>query len=996
MKMTPNQTLFDWPYGMFNRFISKPIILYMESGMMDIKRSGSKDPEAYKPATFHKMQNLCPYTGMLAIQAWKLAPEPNSCPTTKVTIKASEAKDLAASIESETLGCSPKSDTVTMEDPAGSHLVCYYTYSPSFSTPIGFMPSTSINGNFAMSDVHQQSLRDTASASKSTTMDKTCRLEEGGKEVFKDPGKNPVFCGLDMLIRKQNLVKKPASVYTGKLKMFIQALYGTKEGKVKVTWDKYGNISQSLPYPGAPQNVALRSPVELNDTDYLLYTDDKFNYYLINTLGGGMFNILQPDELGRSLRNWMLENKDTFYSDKKKRWAYEAYLLSTCQCKKWQGFGPAATAAMMKTKGHGSPMAFGWKANVQGNQWAVVNIELKDNHAVSTLHEASVSIDQGEMDLLITTERDRRMDSLRDQIENKLPTGVIRATYTGLNVKYTKKLITIGQVKIDLECLEGDPDSGEWHYAYIEEVVKPGEQPKLTPEQVEKLKKDAEEDEKQYGGLLYSKDYYNTLKRLWSISISTTGPVNFQVSYMRDKMCTFDDEFQLYRHNPTCEDDPKFPRPTFNGSFPVYCWYDIDDNLMKVEYHYTDNTNFMNTGFSEPIPCGGGSWASQSENYQNGTIMSGFVVNGNMLCTGKTGHRSASASESTIDAGKDPGMWDVSCRLLTSCIKPVVLRFNYSSIRYFYRYWEKLWWGEGSSTFSSESDYEECGSFLMIPRHDCEGVYIGSKSGKGGSKTTGSQTFLGLTTLQIYSLSNSGWETCLSWAGFTSIVKITCAGLWAGAIKYGSKNQGPLWLNGGAFSGNNSRIRRWGVSGEDRAIYDGPAMPAGQESGGTVGDPWVLDRMRFLSSQSETQSNSSLKATIMFFGRKGVANTLQHEEVSKNQTVVSNYSVSREKAKFTAGYHGSYVIEAINDAWGPQPSGASVVTGEAAVLLLGAYDDFFGWLSPKEPFIATFGTQTSLQSFQGVAIVRGNGLKKFPENIGIPSSSTCKYFVGSI
>ena len=87
----------------------------------------------------------------------------------------------------------------------------------------------------------------------------------------------------DLLKRKQCLISCPASVFSGKLRLYVQALYGRKFKSPETTAFSFQRIGFNAPTLIIPSNTTFS--VGLNNaysSSNGIYTDEKWNYYLLN------------------------------------------------------------------------------------------------------------------------------------------------------------------------------------------------------------------------------------------------------------------------------------------------------------------------------------------------------------------------------------------------------------------------------------------------------------------------------------------------------------------------------------------------------------------------------------------------------------------------------------------------------------------------------------------------------------------------------------------
>lgn len=191
----------------------------------------------------------------------------------------------------------------------------------------------------------------------------------------------PVFCPdtVGMLKRKRAQSFFPSSAFNAKMRLFVQSVYGSK--RTDYTMDLGSGYIGSLQIGDEGVNPYFFS------TGYVLYTGSDYQYFMLElTEDQVKVNKLKLSKQGEKLRQWLLDNPQS--STEQRR--YEGYLLSTATFSGWYTVGDISEAYAK-----GSPHAYGWKANWNGDEAHVVVKQLKagtDNTWEYTHFKLTVSL----------------------------------------------------------------------------------------------------------------------------------------------------------------------------------------------------------------------------------------------------------------------------------------------------------------------------------------------------------------------------------------------------------------------------------------------------------------------------------------------------------------------------------------------------------------------------------------------------------------------------
>lgn len=151
----------------------------------------------------------------------------------------------------------------------------------------------------------------------------------------------------------------PASLWSGKMRMFVQSIYGSK--RTDYTMDVDADTRGGLTI----DNVEFQP----HDTGYALYTGSNYTYYVLKLTGTVSVSKLELSDQGEKLREWLIDNPQTAEETRR----YEAYLLSTATFGDWENVGTISTPV-----GDRGPFGYDWHVNWGGDKAHIVLHQLKD------------------------------------------------------------------------------------------------------------------------------------------------------------------------------------------------------------------------------------------------------------------------------------------------------------------------------------------------------------------------------------------------------------------------------------------------------------------------------------------------------------------------------------------------------------------------------------------------------------------------------------------
>lgn len=201
----------------------------------------------------------------------------------------------------------------------------------------------------------------------------------GGTEVAS--ASTPTYCGdlFGIWNRKRAQVFFPSSAFSGKMKQFVQSLYGSRREDYSMD-ELLGSLG------GLTIDGQVFDPY-FNTAGSVLYTGEDYTYYVL-LLSAASVRVaqLQLSDKGEDLRQWLLDNPQSATETRR----YEGYLLSTATFSDWHTIGDVSSAYAK-----GSPMAYSWHSNWDGTEAQIVTVSLKDgtDNVWKTTHfKATISL----------------------------------------------------------------------------------------------------------------------------------------------------------------------------------------------------------------------------------------------------------------------------------------------------------------------------------------------------------------------------------------------------------------------------------------------------------------------------------------------------------------------------------------------------------------------------------------------------------------------------
>lgn len=738
------------PFGIFNRFLVEGSEdIYLENGMIDLGNMGFRNPEAYKPCTLYTNAEQCPINGnVILIEENNPASDPGGCPKPislgKIKYDITFSQKYINGIESRVFGCKTKISDLTMIDPRGPGKDCYSYYQPSIPTVYPtIIPSLGVGGMIEVFLSTTEAYLAQRAASVSNTV---CRQRDASIANYKADA--PLYCGEELILKKYSAREFPGSVFSGKLRLYAQSIQGsilfdfqlndTGFGLSYKISLKSGNPGESFrPAEGAPGELRERS-YELNGRVHAMFRDSMYNYYLVNTTNW-TFSYLEPNKSGRKLRNYLREKGPSL--PKKEEMAYEAYLLSCCLPTR-----TAATNPNMQFEVSGSPFPFGWHGNWNGDRLARVGIGGIQNHARSAIHQATIELDT--VSMFEEELRRKKENLLRQKKTEDFALGNCWVYYTAASLSLKEGLSSdFNDMDPDNYCVIGDIEEGAWFFMTKKDS---------TEENAEGDQKAAEQNNKQYGGYVMSKEFYETFNSYAVVSGEESDYAEFQ--FRGGKVYSWD-EFQgaYYYHNLDYT-NPRKPA-TFEGDFevPLYCWFDKDDRLKVLNYYEVGTTNFDNISERDPDDCSAAfSKNGYTKTYNSGTYYHGFSVS--PAGVEDKAYRGGvyesfynyTGTESEFDS------WEWMCPpVVISCPNPELTDWSLEVASGLGPSCKGWWWGSlgqsvSTSTYRTSSDSNSGSSFFIVPKSDAECAVFGHMDTITSSKSYSFQAYYGTNNLQMW------------------------------------------------------------------------------------------------------------------------------------------------------------------------------------------------------------------------------------------------------
>lgn len=241
----------------------------------------------------------------------------------------------------------------------------------------------------------------------------------------------------DALATKKRAIRDcPSSLFHGKLRLWVQAIYGKKFSTADWT-TKYtmaGKLAPSMTIK-LPTTTNPNRAYTLNSNTTVLYTDDELNYWLIEIPSetGVTIRRLNLSLCGNVARDHLLTTAGKSLS-REERARFESIMLQTAEPDLTGSFTMSTSipAAL-----RGVTLCYGWKANWGGSK---ADIVLHVQRQGPTSADADVYFDASHLSL--TFKRDTKKVLTGEQTEKD------RWTVTGSDTGFKKWMVTVTQHNI--------------------------------------------------------------------------------------------------------------------------------------------------------------------------------------------------------------------------------------------------------------------------------------------------------------------------------------------------------------------------------------------------------------------------------------------------------------------------------------------------------------------------------------------------------------------
>lgn len=187
--------------------------------------------------------------------------------------------------------------------------------------------------------------------------------------------------------RKDAQTYFPPSVFGGKMRMYVQSIYGSKRTDYSYTEPLVGTkLNGDLTIDGEEYNPYRGT------TTHWIYTTDEYEYFLMS-LSSGTVTATQMElsKQGDRLRRWLLD--ESLGAEETRR--VEGYLLSTTSLGDTVTVASASDTAPANS--HGSAPIYGWHWNMAGTEGQIVAMSQVDEHSAEATHlKMTASLNTGE------------------------------------------------------------------------------------------------------------------------------------------------------------------------------------------------------------------------------------------------------------------------------------------------------------------------------------------------------------------------------------------------------------------------------------------------------------------------------------------------------------------------------------------------------------------------------------------------------------------------
>lgn len=874
------------PFGPFNRWGYEPLNIYLESGMLDLKSIGFKDPEAYKPANWKTSLAFTPITGQLNLELSGYRNDASSPPEHDAKIRSLRYRPVTGTTSpSKAIGCDKKSKNVDMIDPRGEGLECSGSYTPSFVPPVGLDPLSVLYGNVLNSMISQAE-----AIVSGNTYSNVVREDCIQRDTTPTPtqSQEAEFCSQSIIYKKWGVLSIPSSLFTGKLKLYVQCIYGG----VEVPWEykqddftKYILIGQES-VQLQNRTMAPRA-ILLEGKGKSLYTDSFHNFYIVSHGTNLKFNKLEPNPAGLRLQKYLIEYGSSL--NESQILAYEAYILTTCTPSKY-----ISLDTNLDINEVGFPFDHGWKANNKGDKLSWVGVTYKKGSAIRKTTLVTISLTESGIQSLYASERTRKIESLRSQA-----LGLIGApgTTTAVYSTTSARIVNAGQTN---EYIDGNLDFGYWYY-----VVVPLDENDTTAATLES------EENSDWGGLPNSKTFYLSLKNHFSANLSIQETGEFLEQMQTDKIFRWDPYFGLYEWLvPWFPNDGLSHESPVASNVPVYCFYDKNDHLVVIRYSYKPRSSGDDDeNFSFPLLCGPGPWEyciiSKGAGFESGFSSETINLSRTRQSSTFTTHKKGKVGTGVFMSG-----WGTSCEPSFCDSEPPAVIHPIGS---FWSHWMKSKIAtatDTTTTFSGELYYYNA---LVIPKDDCESVFLLQKqelSGQLSRISTQWETAVGARAKAIEDKSYDapapadcqGWLACaplplwltrVTFGGAAgNTFNVTSFGTYqysCSAYRPGQTIKMQDWGDGGLESYGNYAVSNYAPV--DATILENTSKRASMSKGlaylvGRLGEKPLVEEVAGDLSYSGTCANLSLSGT----NQQSLKKFLQFNEFTQSLPLIWPYN----------------------------------------------------------------------------------------------------------
>jgi len=350
--------------------------LYLESGFYDLRSSGKCTADAYKPALLQYDSETASYvTGVttplqgsvtLVRKFWEV----DTAYLVGARITPFSESDLAEIWECVVGGTSgsanPVWDSATPGNITTDGPDVQWQYDPGFDGGLVEEPFT---GEALVEGMDSASVGCETLATEVTDPCGTNWVSQVG----------PAYCP-NVFPKKDAQYKVPSSTYSGKLRLFVQALYGSKR-------DDYTVYGTSLKVGGSDNEHPVKILQKGFSGSGWIYTTDSYDYFYCEWAGASVnFYALDISKEAERFRDTLKLHTNTDYEFVKK---VEAFILSTANIQKDPThIVPVTGAAVL-----GSPLDYGWHTNWKGSEASIVTFykDPLNPQYLSTLHKLDIT-----------------------------------------------------------------------------------------------------------------------------------------------------------------------------------------------------------------------------------------------------------------------------------------------------------------------------------------------------------------------------------------------------------------------------------------------------------------------------------------------------------------------------------------------------------------------------------------------------------------------------